>query len=158
MLKIRPILPRDKATVMTILRATPEFLPHEVTIAEELIDSFLNKGKLSGYTIEVAEIDGKVVGYICWGDTPLTDGTWDIYWVAVDRNEQGKGIGAQLMAAAEKSIYATGGRLAVVETSGKPDYNKTRQFYLKIGYVEEARIKDFYTAGDDKVIMVKRLG
>jgi ribosomal protein S18 acetylase RimI-like enzyme len=143
---------------MTILRATPEFLPHEVTIAEELIDSFLNKGKLSGYTIEVAEIDGKVVGYICWGDTPLTDGTWDIYWVAVDRNEQGKGIGAQLMAAAEKSIYATGGRLAVVETSGKPDYNKTRQFYLKIGYVEEARIKDFYTAGDDKVIMVKRLG
>jgi len=142
---------------MTILRATPEFLPHEVIIAEELIDSFLKDGKKSGYTIEVAEFDGRVVGYVCWGDAPLTDGTWDIYWVVVDQNQQGKGVGAQLMASAEKSIQATGGRLAVVETSGKPDYNKTRQFYLKIGYVEEARIKDFYTAGDDKVIMVKRL-
>jgi ribosomal protein S18 acetylase RimI-like enzyme len=102
-------------------------------------------------------LKGKVVGYICWGDTPLTVGTWDIYWVAVDRNEQGKGIGAQLMSVAEKSILKSGGRLAVVETSGKPEYNKTRQFYLKIGYPEEARIKDFYNIGDDKVIMVKRL-
>ena len=142
---------------MTILRATPEFLPHEVVIAEELIDSFLQNGKKSGYTIEVAEDEGKVVGYICWGDTPLTEGTWDIFWVAVDNRQQGKGIGAQLMEQAEKAIYAAGGRLSVVETSGKPEYNKTRQFYAKIGYVEEARIKDFYNVGDDKVILIKRL-
>ena len=151
------MLARDKAPVMMILHATPEFLPHEIVIAEELIDSFLKTGKKSGYSIEVAEDEGKVSGYICWGDTPLTDGTWDIFWVAVDRMQQGKGIGAQLMAKAEEQIHAYGGRLAVVETSGKPSYNKTRQFYMKIGYVEEARIKDFYSSGDDKVIMIKRL-
>jgi ribosomal protein S18 acetylase RimI-like enzyme len=149
--------PRDKTAVTTILHATPEFLSHEVVIAEELIDCYLSKGKLSGYFIEVAEDAEQVTGYVCWGDTPLTEGTWDIFWIAVDRTLQGKGIGVALMATAEKAIYEAGGRLSVVETSGKPDYNKTRHFYTAHGYKEEARIKDFYTVGDDKVIMVKRL-
>jgi predicted N-acetyltransferase YhbS len=157
MLKIRPMQPRDKSAVTTILHATPEFLHHEVVIAEELIDAYLSKGKESGYFIEVAEDDGKVTGYVCWGDTPLTEGTWDIFWIAVDRTLQGKGIGAALMQVAEKAIYKSGGRLSVVETSGKPDYNKTRWFHASQGYKEEGRIKDFYTVGDDKVIMVKRL-
>jgi ribosomal protein S18 acetylase RimI-like enzyme len=143
--------------VTTILHNTPEFLPHEVTVAEEIIDAYLSKGQKSGYHISVAEDNGKVTGYVCWGDTPLTEGTWDIYWVAVDRTQQGKGTGVALMKTAEKAIYEAGGRLAVVETSGKSEYNRTRGFHTSQGYIEEARIVDFYTVGDDKVIMIKRL-
>ncbi|HEX9896655.1 MAG TPA: GNAT family N-acetyltransferase [Dehalococcoidales bacterium] len=143
---------------MTILRSTPEFLPREVVVAEELIDAFLSSPQESGYYILVAETDGKVAGYICYGETPLTEGTWDIYWIAVDRTRRGMGIGGALMKKAESKIRESKGRLAVIETSSKPDYNETRQFHTSQGYTEIALIPDFYAVGDSKVIMVKRLG
>ena len=145
----------DKAAIMHLLRNTPEFLPHEVIVAEELIDVFLTD-PAAGYHILVADSGGQVHGYVCYGQTPLTDGAWDIYWVAVDRTLQGKGIGKALMAAAHDDIRQTHGRLAVIETSSKPDYNKTRRFHEAVGYREVARIPDFYAVGDDLVIMVKR--
>jgi len=142
---------------MAILHSTPEFLPREVVVAEELIDSFLTSSQESGYHILVAETDGKVMGYICYGETPLTEGTWDIYWIAVDRTRQGKGIGRALMRETENKIRELKGRLAIIETSSKPDYNKTRRFHSSQGYSEIALIPDFYTVGDGKVIMIKRL-
>ena len=143
---------------MAILRSTPEFLPHEVPIAEELIDAFLNTPIESGYHILVAETDGRVAGYVCFGETPLTRGTWDVYWIAVEHGRQGAGIGRALMAATERDIKGSGGRLAVIETSSKPEYNKTRRFYASLGYAEVASIPDYYDVGDDIVILVKRLG
>ena len=142
---------------MAILHSTPEFLPREVVVAEELIDSFLTSPQESGYHILVAETDGKVMGYICYGETPLTEGTWDIYWIAVDRTRQGKGIGGALMREMENKIRELKGRLTIIETSSKPDYNKTRRFHSSQGYSEIALIPDFYTVGDGKVIMIKRL-
>jgi len=142
---------------MAILHSTPEFLPHEVVVAEELIDAFLTNSLESGYYILVAETDSKVVGYVCYGETPLTEGTWDIYWIAVDRNHQGEGIGGALMRETESNIQKLHGRLAVIETSSKPNYNKTRQFHISQGYSEIAVIPDFYAIGDGKVIMTKRL-
>lgn len=143
--------------MITILHSTPEFLPHEVVVAEELIDAFLTKSMESGYHILVAEMDSKIVGYVCYGETPLTEGTWDVYWIAVDRTRQGKGIGRALMIETEHNIQKLHGRLVVIETSTKPNYNKTRQFYVLQGYSEIALIPDFYAIGDGKVIMVKRL-
>ena len=142
---------------MTILHSTPEFLPREVVIAEELIDAFLTSPQESGYFILVAEIDGKVAGYVCYGETPLTEGTWDIYWIAVDRARREKGIGTALMRETENKIRESHGRLAIIETSSKPDYNNTRRFHTLQGYSEIALIPDFYTVGDGKVIMIKRL-
>jgi ribosomal protein S18 acetylase RimI-like enzyme len=141
---------------MTILRNTPEFLPHEVTVAEELIDAYLSSPE-SGYYILVAEDGGRVAGYVCYGNTPLTEATWDIYWVAVDNSLRGKGTGKALMTGAETSIKSMHGKLMVIETSGKPQYDKTRRFHISLGYNEIARIPDYYTAGDDLVILVKRL-
>jgi ribosomal protein S18 acetylase RimI-like enzyme len=149
--------PADKSTVMAILHSTPEFLPREVVVAEELIDSFLTSPQESGYHILVAETDGKVMGYICYGETPLTEGTWDIYWIAVDRTRQGKGIGGALMRETENKIRELKGRLTIIETSSKPDYNKTRRFHSSQGYSEIALVPDFYAVGDGKVIMIKRL-
>jgi ribosomal protein S18 acetylase RimI-like enzyme len=142
---------------MTILHSTPEFLLREVVVAEELIDAYLSDGIDSGYHILVSENDGKITGYICYGETPLTKGTWDIYWIAVDRTYQGRGVGGALMKTAENEIKELHGRLAIIETSSKADYNKTRKFHASQGYVEIAIIPDFYEVNDGKVIMVKRL-
>jgi ribosomal protein S18 acetylase RimI-like enzyme len=142
---------------MQILRDTPEFKPSEVVIAEEVIDSYLNDPVNSGYSVLVAEDGAAIVGYICYGPTPLTDGTWDLYWQAVIREKRGQGIGSTLMKAAEGEIRKAKGRLALIETSSTPAYEKTRRFHFGQGYEIIARIPDFYSPGDDKIILQKRL-
>jgi ribosomal protein S18 acetylase RimI-like enzyme len=141
---------------MRILRNTPEFKPFEVAVAEEVIDSYLDN-PAAGYFALAAEDDGKIAGYVCYGETPCTVGTWDIYWIAVDRAKRGLGIGKMLSEKAEAAIKKAGGRLAVIETSSTPLYDNTRGFYLARGYETAARIPDYYAPGDDLIIMQKRL-
>jgi ribosomal protein S18 acetylase RimI-like enzyme len=155
-LNIRPMTKKDKAAVMRILKNTPEFTPAEVVLADEVIDSYLFNPQESGYFILVAEVDSTIAGYVCYGPTPITEGTWDLYWIAVDHNVQGQGVGRKLMDAAEEKIKQAKGRLVIVETSSKPGYEKTNLFYQRIGYKETARIKDFYMIGDDQIIYEKR--
>jgi ribosomal protein S18 acetylase RimI-like enzyme len=128
-----------------------------VAVAEEVIDSYLKNSLGSGYHILVAEVDSTVTGYICYGPTPLTEGTWDIYWEAVARERQDRGIGSALTESAEKEIVRAKGRLAIIETSSTPAYEKTRHFHLSHGYEIVARIPDFYAPGDDKLILQKQL-
>jgi ribosomal protein S18 acetylase RimI-like enzyme len=154
---IRPMAAGDKPALMQILRNTPEFKPHEVAVAEEVIDAFLNDPRESGYFTLVAEDNDEIAGYICYGETPCTVGTWDIYWVAVDREKRRRGIGKVLSETAEAAIKKGGGRLAIIETSSTPLYDNTRNFYLGRGYETIARIPDFYMTGDDKLILVKKL-
>ena len=142
---------------MKILRITPEFKLSEIVIAEEVIDDCLKDPVNSGYYILVAEDGSGVVGYISYGPTPLTEGTWDLYWEAVAQEKRGQGIGSALMQAAEKEIRKAKGRLALIETSSTPMYGKTRRFHLGLGYEIIARIPDFYSPGDDKLILQKQL-
>jgi GNAT superfamily N-acetyltransferase len=148
---------KDKPALVKILHHTPEFKPAEVVVAEEVIDSFLDDPQESGYHVLIAESDATVIGYICYGPTPLTEGTWDIYWMAVNPERQDKGIGAALLEAAEESIIEAGGRLAIIETSSIPSYEKTRRFHHHHGYELVARVPGFYAIGDDKLILRKRL-
>ena len=142
---------------MKILQDTPEFKPSEVVVAEEVIDSYLRDPIGSGYYTLVARTDSSIAGYICYGPTPLTDGTWDIYWEAVARDKRRQGIGHALMKAAENDIRQAQGRLAIIETSSTTAYDNTVQFHLKNGYEIIACIPDFYASGDDKLILQKRL-
>src|SRR6185436_6001629 len=80
--------------------------------------------------------DGRLVGYACFGPTPATDGTFDLYWLAVEPAAQGRGIGRALVRDVEAKLIHRGGRLLVVETSSRPDYETTRQFYTRSGYTE----------------------
>jgi ribosomal protein S18 acetylase RimI-like enzyme len=146
----------DKPALMQILKNTPEFKPFEVTVAEELVDYYLSDGIKSGYNILIADDDG-VAGYVCFGETPCTVGTWDIYWIAVSQDRRGKGIGKQLDATVEAAIRKAKGRLAFIETSSTPLYENTRKFYEARGYEQVACIKDFYMPGDDKLILQKKL-
>lgn len=147
----------DKASIMSILRDTPEFKDFEVDVAEEVIDAYLDDPCCSGYYVLVAESGSDLVGYICYGPAPGTLGTWDIYWQAVARARQGQGIGAALTKGTEIEIRKAGGRLAVIETSGTPLYEKTVRFHSAQGYKTVACVPEYYAPGDDKLIMVKRM-
>lgn len=155
-INIRPMLGEDKPALMAMLRNTPEFTPQEVAVAEEVIDSYLYNP--DSYNTLVAEINKGVAGYICYGRTPLTESTWDIYWLAVSADKRGLGVGSALTAFAEKQIGDSGGRLIIIETSSKPSYEKTRHFYIDHGYEVVCQIPDFYSPGDDKIILQKRIG
>jgi ribosomal protein S18 acetylase RimI-like enzyme len=146
----------DKPALMRILRNTPEFKPFEVAVAEEVIDSYLNDPQ-AGYFILVAVDDGEIAGYICYGKTPCTIGTWDIYWVVVAEEKRRRNIGKVLAETAETAMKKAGGRMAIIETSSTPLYNNTRSFYTERGYEIIARIPDFYMPGDDKLILRKKL-
>jgi GNAT superfamily N-acetyltransferase len=157
--KIRPLEKKDKASLMVILKNTPEFTPDEVIIAEEVIDGSLDKPKTSGYYSLAAETEtGAFAGFISYGPIPLTQSSWDLYWLAVDHKIQGKGIGTALLKAAEEQIDKAGGKLAFIETSSKEQYDRTRRFYVTNNYVEICNIADFYAPGDGKVIYQKKLG
>lgn len=145
--RIRPFNREDKPAIIQILQNVPEFKPPEVDIAEEVLDSYIQEPIRSGYQILVAEVGSLIVGYICYGSTPLTEGTWDIYWMAVDPGRQGQGIGKNLLASAENTIRKTNGRLALIETSSKPEYEATRRFHLSQGYEWALPDSGFLRAG-----------
>lgn len=155
--KIREMTKHDKASIMSILRDTPEFAPYELIVAEEVIDCYLDDPIRSGYRILIAEDNASVCGYVCYGPTPLTLGTWDLYWAAVARKKRGRGFGKALWEKAEDDMKKNDGRLVVIETSSKPNYEATRRFHEARGYENVGRIIDFYSPGDDMLIYVKRL-
>lgn len=154
-ISIRWCRPEDRQTVLSFLSATGFFRPDEIDIAREVLDSALAEGPNGHYQSFVAEIDGETVGWICYGPTPCTIGTFDIYWIGVSPAWQGKGIGRVLTAYAEQLIRDRGGRLFVVETSGRESYTPTRRFYEAQGYKLAASIPDFYGPGDPRVIFIK---
>lgn len=160
-MSIRYSLPHDRAAIIEILQNTGFFYEDEIVVATEVLDDSLAKGPQGDYQSLVFEDEtaaaGAVLGWVCFGATPCTQGTFDVYWLAVSPAAQGRGIGRALMAETESRIAAAGGRLAVVETAGRAAYAPTRAFYQRIGYEEAARITDFYAPGDDKVIFLKRL-
>ncbi len=145
----------DRQALLTMLEETKFFRPDEVIIAAQVFDDANKQGPQGDYQSFVAKVDGKLVGWVCYGETPCTLGTFDVYWLAVDPKSQGHGIGRKLMDFAEKGIKDMGGRIAIVETSGSQRYVPTRAFYEKIGYKKAACVDDFYAPGDAKIIYTK---
>jgi ribosomal protein S18 acetylase RimI-like enzyme len=156
-INIRLMIEEDRDVIINILKVTREFTPVEVKVALELIDLYLKHGISSDYHILVAETDNFPVGYLCFGPTPMTESTWDVYWMAVDPEKQRQGIGRRLLNEAEVKISNLQGRLILIETSSRLEYERTRKFYGSCGYEIIASIPDFYTLGDDKVVFQKRL-
>ncbi|HEX6965865.1 MAG TPA: GNAT family N-acetyltransferase [Gemmatimonadaceae bacterium] len=100
--------------------------------------------------------EDELVGYACYGPTPGTDRTYDLYWIAVDPAMHGTGIGTTLLTEVERRLTGQHARLLVVETSSRSDYAATRAFYRRCGYTESARVREFYAPGDDRIIFTKR--
>ncbi len=157
---IRKLLPGDRSPLAELLAATKEFSPDEVEVALELIDSTLALALAGGGDYEVlvateahATDDDRpnVVGYICFGPTPMTEGTFDLYWIAVQPSLKGKGVGRALALAMEQELAKRGARLVRVETESSTSYDATRAFYDKLGYERAAVFTGFYRPGVDLV-------
>lgn len=134
------------------------FRPEEVKVALEVFDAALGigRGRDPDYESAGVELDGKLAGWACWGPTPCTVGTFDLYWIVVAAERQGQGVGSSLLAEVERRVTGRA-RLIVVETAGRDQYAGTRGFYESRGYRVETRIADYYEPGDDLVTYVKRL-
>jgi len=145
----------DRQRVRAMVASTGFFTPEEVALAVELVDERLAKGPASGYEFVFAEIDGRTVGYACYGRIPATQASFDLYWIAVAASMQGTGIGGRLMREVERLVREEGATMLYIDTSGKAQYAPTRAFYEKSGFDQAAVLPDFFAPGDAKVIYVK---
>ena len=156
-LSIRPLRTSDRCAVAEIVRGVGNFNDAEIECALEIVDTYLRDNKQKDYRLAVAEHPGSAVkAYVCWGPTPLTRGTYDLYWLATHPAAQGLGFGRALVAHVEADVRNENGRVLVVETSSRESYGNTVRFYRSLGYEETSRIRDFYDVGDDRLIFVKR--
>ena len=147
----------DEENVRRVLESAGNFYHCEIDIAIELLDDYRQSGNKSPYQFIFADRGSEFAGFICYGEIPLTEGSYDIYWIAVRKDIQNRGTGKALLAAAEKKILAAKGSRVYVDTSSRPDYHDTHMFYERCGYGSVARIPDFYRDEDDKVVYAKRL-
>jgi ribosomal protein S18 acetylase RimI-like enzyme len=154
--QIRPLQLRDRAPLHQLLTKDGLFTREEVSVALELIDAALADPG-GEYRVLCAELDGRLVGYVCFGPTPMTEGTWDLYWVATHPDVRGRGVARMLTTRMEQELRSLGARLVRVETSRLDGYGAARAFYERLHYPVVAELVDFYKPGDDLLIMLKRL-
>ena len=147
----------DVAAIEQLAKDTGFFTPAEVAVARELVEESLERGVIAGYLFVLAEINGELVGFACYGEIPATEQRYDLYWIIVSPRHQRLGIGTRILAETEAAILELGGRKIYIETSSKPLYESTRNFYLASGYEQAANLPDFYQDGDGKLIYVKSL-
>jgi ribosomal protein S18 acetylase RimI-like enzyme len=153
---VRSLEVQDRERIECILSGVKVFSPEEIKVALELIDSCLSGSP--DYIIKVAiDENSMVLGYICYGKIPLTDAVWDIYWVVVSGEFQRKGIAGKLLTHMEDELKIRKARAVMVETYSRPEYKPARSFYVKTGYSEVGRIRDFYAHENDKIIYKKDL-
>ncbi|HEX2998110.1 MAG TPA: GNAT family N-acetyltransferase [Anaerolineales bacterium] len=147
----------DGPQVCDIAARAGNFSQEEVECVAELWEEYLTDGPdTCGYNFIVDRDGDQVLGFACYGPRPMTEGVFDLYWVAVDPNVRCKGVGRALLTASEDAAREQGGRMLVAETSGTATYDSTRKFYYAMGYESESIIKDFYSIGDDLFIFIKR--
>lgn len=147
----------DVEAIRNLVARTDMFNSEEVAIAGELVQERIVRGRISGYDFVVAESAGRVVAYACYGLIPGTDDRYDLYWIAVDRDLQGKGAGRAIHARVEEAVRQAGGTRLYADTSSREQYAPTRRFYRALGYRKAAELPDFYREGDGKVVFMKEL-
>jgi ribosomal protein S18 acetylase RimI-like enzyme len=154
---IRPALPADTPALKALTAATGVFKPHEVEALQEVLDDYHAGTSGEDHVAIVDERHGQVVGYAYYAPDIMTDRSWFLYWIAVARDTQARGIGSALLRHAEADVHKRNGRLMFIETSSLPHSELTRKFYLKHGYTITGVLRDFYCDGDEMVVFRKRL-
>ncbi len=148
---------RDLEIIREIVVSTGFFYEHEVEIAVELVEEWLNVGESSGYYFIFAEVDGFTAAYSCFGPIAMSKTSFDLYWIVTHNDFRGKGIGKKLLEETCNHAGKMGCKIIIAETSGLNHYSPTRAFYESNNFLLEARLKDFYAIGDDKLFYTKRI-
>ncbi len=147
----------EAGQIMMVARQVQVFTTEEVDTVKELLDDYVAKGDASGYHFLSCRLEGRVVGFACYGSRALTRGAFDLYWIGTSSSAQRRGVGAALIGRVERDVRAMGGRLLIVETSSLPEYEPARHFYESQGYRRQAVVEDFYDEGDSLVMYTKKL-
>lgn len=150
---VREARPDDGPALIALVRTLTEFSAEEVEVAVELVESAL--AKTDDYRLVVAHARDRLVGYACFGPTPMTKGAYDLYWIATREGERGTGVGRALVDGVIDRVRSSKGRLLRVETSSREDYASTRKFYERASFLHAATIPAFYDVSDDLVIYVR---
>ncbi len=154
---IRPVAPADTPALLALTESTGVFRKHEVQALQEVLDEYHASNHNYGHVAVVDERHGQILGYAYYAPASMTDRSWYLYWIAVTKQTQAKGVGSGLLKHAEDDIRQKNGRVLFIETSSLPHYDLTRRFYLKHGYEVTGQLRDYYADGDDMVIFRKRL-
>ena len=154
---IRPTTPADTPEVLSLTQATGVFKELEITALQEVLTDYHQVNSTQGHQCVTLEDKGRIMGFAYFAPAAMTDRTWYLYWIAVQKQTQARGLGQKLLLFTEDAIRKAGGRILLIETSSLPHYLLTRKFYLKNGYDEEATLRDFYADGDHLVVFRKRL-
>jgi len=154
---IRTITPSDSIEVITVSIAAGLFPSEESAFLEAMLANYFNGNRDAGHVCVIDVEDDLSYGVAYYEPALATDRTWYLTMIAVRSDHQGRGRGAALMRYIENVLQAEGQRILLVETSGMPDFALTRRFYTKLGYEEEARVRDYFSAGDDMVLFRKVL-
>ena len=152
---LRDLRSSDREALREILAGAGNFNAAEQSVAMELVDFSLTEPLRDDYRFVVADQALRPVGYACYGKASLSDGTYDMYWVVVDRDWRRHGIGTLLVEYCEDQVRQLHGRSLLVETSSRPGYEGTIAFYRRRQYEVLAQLRDYYSAGDDKFILGK---
>ena len=155
---VRPTIPEDTPLLLTLAKATGVFKPLEIEALNEVLDDYHKLMHAEGHRSVTYIENDQVIGFAYYAPAAMTDRTWYLYWIAVSKQIQARGVGGALLRYAEEDIRRQHGRLFLIETSSLPHYDLTRRFYLKHGYEQEAVLRDFYADGDAMVIFRKHLG
>jgi GNAT superfamily N-acetyltransferase len=161
-MRIRSLLPSDRAQLIDILSRGAGFRSEEIACAIELIDGALapSDDEQDGYEVRVAvedDDDARVLGYACFGKTPMTAAAYDLYWLVVAEAARGRGIGATICSGVGDELKQRGARVIRVETSSLEGQGGARRFYEKTGFRLAGSIPDFYRDGDDLLVFAKVL-
>jgi ribosomal protein S18 acetylase RimI-like enzyme len=149
-------LPEDRESIGEVARDAGAFTSEEVATVWELFDASMQSQE-SGYAFFSARTEGRLAGFACWGATPLTEGTYDLYWICADRDSRKRGIGRALFGAVESAVASLGGRMIVIETSSAEAYLPAIRFYERMGCRLAARIADYYRPGEDLLMYIKNI-
>ncbi len=155
--EIRATRADEAGQIVNLARQAGVFDQEEIAAVEELVDDYVTKGDASYYRFLSCCQNGSVSGFTCYSPRSLTQGTFDLCWICAAPGAQRQGVGSALIRQTEQAIRAHGGRLVLVETSSRPEYEPARRFYESNGYRREAVIKDFYAEGDSLMVYSKRL-
>jgi ribosomal protein S18 acetylase RimI-like enzyme len=153
---IRPTTPGDTPALLDLAVAAGLFQRDQLDFLRDLLADYF-AGDAGGSSFWITDDEHGPVGVAYVEAERLTDGTWNLQMIAIRPDRQGQGRGANLLRHVEQSLAARGARVLIAETSGLPDFESTRAFYRKCGFDEEARIREFYKAGDDKIVFRKAL-
>ncbi len=151
---IRETIQTDSEALLAIVKESGQFDENGLSHVEETLSNYLTG---ESDDLWFTSDDGEPVGVAYCAPEPVTDGTWNLLmlWTRSDRN--GQGHGSALVSHVEQVLTERDARLLIVETSGLPDFKSARAFYSKCGFTQEARIKNFFAAGDDKIVYTKSL-